>query len=137
MTSEAKVGNIESAFDSSFKNWESIQEETSVGNEDLSGKLKKFFTKYLCQGQKLSKKQDLALQQLDENTSWQKRLMVKHRQEIGMLIPFVLLQTIWWCLATKHNFFQYFAEIQNQPNTTSSNTSLKFAEIQNPTPGTP
>jgi len=93
---------------------ESIQEETSVGNEDLSGKLKKFFTKYFCQGQKLSKKQALALEQLDENTSWQKRLMVKHRQEIGMLIPFVLLQTIWWCLATKHNFFQYFNEVQNK-----------------------
>jgi len=105
-----------------------IQKQTSIGNEDLSGKLKKFFTKYFCQGQKLSKKQALALEQLDEKTSWQKRLMVKHRQEIGMLIPFVLLQTIWWCLATKHDFFKYFNEVQN-PKSGIPNYYLSFTMI--------
>ena len=60
-------------------------------------------------GQTLNQKQTLALAKLDENSTWQKKLMVNYRKEIGILIPFLFFQITWWCLAIRHDYFSYFA----------------------------
>jgi hypothetical protein len=33
-------------------------------------------------------------------------MLAKHRRWISIAIPYTFYNTIWWCLAIKHNFFQ-------------------------------
>ena len=61
-------------------------------------------------GQKLTKNQEEALANIDENAKWTDKIMVKYRRLIGILIPFVFFQVCWWCLAIKHDFFSLFPE---------------------------
>ena len=58
-------------------------------------KVIKFFKKYFCEGQKLEKSQEVALQTIDPNAPFTERLMVQNRQLIGVLIPFTLYNVIW------------------------------------------
>ena len=45
---------------------------------------------------------------IDPNAPWHERMVTKHRRWIGMAIPYIFYNTIWWCLAIKHNFFANF-----------------------------
>ena len=49
-----------------------------------------------------------AQQNIDPNAPWHERMLAKHRSLISMSIPYLFYNTIWWCLAIKHNFFAYF-----------------------------
>ena len=66
-----------------------------LGKLTLKQKMIKFFKKYFCEGQKLEKSQEVALQTLDPNASFTERLLVQNRQLIGVLIPFTLYNVIW------------------------------------------
>ena len=59
-------------------------------------------------GQKLTKSQEEALANLDENAKLTDKIMVKYRRLIGILIPFIFFQVCWWCLAFKHDYFTLF-----------------------------
>jgi len=111
---------------------ENIPGETSKLNKSGPGKIKKFFTKYFLEGQKLSEKQTQAIANLDENAPWSKKVMVKYRKEIGILIPFLFFQITWWCLAIRHDFFSKFGkknEATNVPNYVLSITMIFGALI--------
>ena len=59
-------------------------------------------------GQKLEASQHEAQQNIDPNAPWHERMLAKHRQLISIAIPYIFYNTIWWCLAIKHNFFANF-----------------------------
>ena len=61
-------------------------------------------------GQKLTKSQEEALANLDENAKLTDKIMVKYRRLIGILIPFIFFQVCWWCLAFKHDYFTLFPD---------------------------
>ena len=61
-------------------------------------------------GQKLTKSQEEALANLDENAKLTEKIMVKYRRLIGILIPFIFFQVCWWCLAFKHDYFTLFPD---------------------------
>jgi hypothetical protein len=58
-------------------------------------KIIKFLKKYFCEGQKLSKSQEVALHTLPPDAPLTKRLLVQHRQIIGVSIPFIFYNVIW------------------------------------------
>jgi len=82
----------------------------SENNNDVkpSSKPKQFIRKYFLEGQKLEDKQATALKTLPEDASVWTKLLVKHRLLVGILIPLVFFQTLWWLLAIRHNYFAYF-----------------------------
>ena len=59
-------------------------------------------------GQKLEDSHTEAALNVDPNAPWHERMLMKHRRWISIAIPYTFYNTIWWCLAIKHNFFQYF-----------------------------
>jgi len=75
-----------------------------------SGKIRAFFKKYFQEGQKLDEKHQNALESLPADASVWTKLVVKHRLLVGILIPLVFFQTLWWSLAIRHNYFTYFAD---------------------------
>ena len=66
-------------------------------------KIFKFVKKYFCEGQKLEKSQEVALQTLPPDAPFTQKLMVQHRQLIGVLIPFTFYNVIW-CVEAHANF---------------------------------
>ncbi len=64
----------------------------------------------MAAGQKLNLNQAQALASLDENATWQEKILVKYRRHFGVLIPFLFFQFCWWCLAVKNDFFSLFPD---------------------------
>jgi len=100
---------METSFDVEVEKVGTPDEKSKV-SKDEPGKIKKFFKKYFLEGQKLNPKQAQAIANLDENAPLAKRLMVKHRKEIGIIVPFLFFQIAWWCLAIRHDYFSYFGQ---------------------------
>jgi uncharacterized membrane protein YwzB len=66
--------------------------------------------KNICLGQKLNNSQTQALANLDPKAPWTETIMIKHRRQIGILIPLVFFELCWWSLAIKHDLFSLFPE---------------------------
>ncbi|KAJ7353839.1 hypothetical protein OS493_032114 [Desmophyllum pertusum] len=66
--------------------------------------------KYFLEGQALTSTQTQALEALDVNAPWHERLIVKHRRLVGVAIPFIFFQVIWWSCAIKYNFWSLFPD---------------------------
>ena len=47
-------------------------------------------------GQKLEAKQVTALETLPEDAPFLTKLLVRHRRIVGILIPLIFFETLWW-----------------------------------------
>ncbi|CAB4022655.1 uncharacterized protein LOC110044725, partial [Paramuricea clavata] len=74
---------------------------------------KEWFKKYFLEGQALNNTQTEALKNLDPNAPWYTKLLVKHRRWVGVLIPFTIVQIIWWSCAIKYNYWDLFPDRYN------------------------
>ena len=61
-------------------------------------------------GQASNATQTQALEKLDPNAPLVERILVQHRRLLGVAIPFVFYQVLWWSCAIKYNFFSLFAD---------------------------
>ncbi|KAK6056034.1 hypothetical protein COOONC_06460 [Cooperia oncophora] len=98
-------------------------------------KVKRWFRKYFLEGQHLEAEAAEELQKLPENPTWEDLIFIKYRKFVAMLIPFVLMQvtqksiifinakpisllkTVWWMVAIRHNFFQWYPDYWHMPVT--------------------
>ena len=65
----------------------------------------------LCfSGQALTDTQTQALEKLDPNAPWHERLIVKHRRLVGVAIPFIFYQVLWWSCAIEYSFWNLFPD---------------------------
>ena len=69
---------------------------------------KRFTQKYFLEGQKLEEKQKTALETLPSDAPFMTRILVKHRRLIGILIPMLFFEILWWLQAFRHDYFSYF-----------------------------
>lgn len=69
-----------------------------------------WFKKYFWEGQTLNKTQNKALEELDPNAPWHKKLMVKYRLFVGIGIASGLCHIVWWTCAIKYNWFALFPD---------------------------
>jgi len=74
------------------------------------GKCKGFIKKYFLEGQKLEDKQKEALETLPEDAPFLTKLLVRHRRLVGILIPMLFFEILWWAQAFRHNYFSYFPD---------------------------
>ena len=61
-------------------------------------------------GQTLTTTQTQALEKLGPNAPWHKRLLVKYRRLMGVAIPCIFFQVIWWSCAFKYDFWSLFPD---------------------------
>lgn len=96
-----------------------IENETpqQQNNPGVNAKVKKprrtpieWLKKYFLEGQALNATQTQALQKLDPNAPWHERLIVKHRRLLGVAIPFIFYQVLWWTCAIEYSFWGLFAD---------------------------
>ncbi|XGW13801.1 hypothetical protein V3C99_000250 [Haemonchus contortus] len=80
-------------------------------------KVKRWFRKYFLEGQYLDDEAEAELNKLPENPTWEDLIFIKYRKFVAMLIPFVLMQTIWWMIAIRHDFFRWYPEYWPMPVT--------------------
>lgn len=73
-------------------------------------KCKEFIKKYFLEGQKLEDKQKAALETLPEDAPFLTKLLVRHRRLVGILIPMVFFELLWWAQAVRHDYFSYFPD---------------------------
>jgi len=71
---------------------------------------KAFCRKFFMEGQKLDEKHVEALASLPPDAPLLDKVLVRHRRAVGILIPLVLVETLWWCQAFQHNYFTYFPD---------------------------
>lgn len=65
----------------------------------------------LCfSGQALTTTQTQALEKLDPNAPWHERLIVKYRRLMGVAIPCIFFQVIWWSCAFKYDLWSLFPD---------------------------
>ena len=64
----------------------------------------------LVSGQALNATQTQALEKLDHNAPWHERLIVKHRRLVGVAIPFIFYQVLWWSCAIEYSFWSLFPD---------------------------
>ncbi|PFX18922.1 hypothetical protein AWC38_SpisGene16689 [Stylophora pistillata] len=77
-------------------------------NEKKRRTSSEWMRKYFLEGQALTPTQTQALETLDPSAPWYQRLIVKHRRLMGVTIPFIFFQVIWWSCAIKYNFWSLF-----------------------------
>jgi len=77
---------------------------------DMVSRTKGFIKKYFLEGQKLEEKQRSALESLPSDAPLMTRIMVKHRRLIGILIPMLFFEILWWMQAVRHDYFSKFPE---------------------------
>ncbi|KHJ82127.1 hypothetical protein OESDEN_18181 [Oesophagostomum dentatum] len=90
-----------------------------VPPEDLTcgQKVCRWFKKYFLEGQHLEDDAANELQNLPENPTWHDLIFIKYRKFVAMLIPFTIMQTFWWMLAIRWNFFRWYPEYWHMPVT--------------------
>ncbi|KAL9960833.1 hypothetical protein ACROYT_G034338 [Oculina patagonica] len=66
--------------------------------------------KYFLEGQALTATQTQALEKLGPNAPWHERLIVKYRRLMGVAIPCIFFQVIWWSCAIKYDFWRLFPD---------------------------
>ncbi|KAJ7353840.1 hypothetical protein OS493_032115 [Desmophyllum pertusum] len=92
------------------------QTPTEQNDSGVNAKVKErrtpieWINKYFLEGQALTTTQTQALEKLGPNAPWHERLIVKHRRLVGVAIPFIFFQVIWWSSAFKYNFWRYFPD---------------------------
>ncbi|XP_022801147.1 uncharacterized protein LOC111338868 [Stylophora pistillata] len=77
-------------------------------NREKRRTLSEWMRKYFLEGQALTSTQTQALETLDPSAPYYQRLIVKHRRLMGVAIPFIFFQVIWWSCAIKYNFWSLF-----------------------------
>ncbi|VDL80897.1 unnamed protein product [Nippostrongylus brasiliensis] len=80
-------------------------------------KVKRWFRKYFLEGQHLDDEAEGQLHSLPENPTWEDLIFIKYRKFVAMLIPFAFMQIIWWMLAIRYNFFQWYPDYWHMPVT--------------------
>lgn len=68
-----------------------------------------FLKKYFLEGQKLRDSVQQQNKSAEPDLPWWKRV-VNSRKFWAILLPFLFWEVIWWTLAVRHNFFQYFPD---------------------------
>jgi len=76
----------------------------------MMSRSKGFIKKYFLEGQKLEAKQVTALETLPEDAPFLTKLLVRHRRIVGILIPLIFFETLWWAQAIRHDYFSYFPD---------------------------
>jgi len=76
----------------------------------IVSKTKGFIRKYFLEGQKLEEKQKAALESLPEDAPFLTKLLVRHRRLVGILIPLLFFEGLWWAQAIRHDYFSYFPD---------------------------
>jgi len=76
----------------------------------MASKVSRFFRKYFLEGQKLDEKQKQAIETLPDDAPLTTKILVKHRRLIGILIPLIFFEVLWWMQAFKHDYFSYFPD---------------------------
>eukprot|EP00092_Neocalanus_flemingeri_P103797 GFUD01132852.1.p1 GENE.GFUD01132852.1~~GFUD01132852.1.p1 ORF type:complete len:401 (-),score=117.87 GFUD01132852.1:168-1370(-) len=71
---------------------------------------KGFLRKYFLEGQKLEEKQKVALETLPDDAPFLTKLLVRHRRLVGILLPLIFFETLWWAQAIRHDYFSYFPD---------------------------
>ena len=61
-------------------------------------------------GQALNATQTQALEKLDPNAPLIERILVQHRRLLGVAIPFVFYQVLWWSCFIKYDFKSLFGD---------------------------
>jgi len=64
-----------------------------------------FFKKYFLEGQKLRK----PVKTTESGLPWWKKV-INSKKFWAILMPFVFWEVIWWSLAVRHDYFQYFPD---------------------------
>ncbi|RCN48607.1 hypothetical protein ANCCAN_05245 [Ancylostoma caninum] len=77
----------------------------------------RWFKKYFLEGQHLEEDAAEELHNLPQNPTWHDLIFIKYRKFVAMLIPFVLMQSFWWMLAIRWNFFRWYPEYWHMPVT--------------------
>jgi len=73
--------------------------------------VKQIIIMFVCfSGQALNATQTQALEKLDPNAPWHERLIVKHRRLVGVAIPFIFYQVLWWSSAIEYSFWSLFPD---------------------------
>jgi len=85
--------------------------------------------KYFWEGQKLNEKHKEQMKELPEDAPWIKKILVKHKRSVGILIPFLFVEILWWCQAIKHDYFSLFVEGDVYPRYVLSITMVFGAAV--------
>lgn len=88
-------------------------------NENASGEAPRrgrrtpaqWFKKYFWEGQTVTETQVKALEELEPDAPWHRKLMVKYRLFVGILIASGLCHIVWWTCAIKYNWFALFPDL--------------------------
>ncbi|VDM77746.1 unnamed protein product [Strongylus vulgaris] len=72
---------------------------------------------YFDIGQHLEDEAAEELQNLPENPTWHDLIFIKYRKFVAMLIPFLIVQSIWWMNAIRWNFFRWYPDYWHMPVT--------------------
>ncbi|KAE9416045.1 hypothetical protein Angca_001405, partial [Angiostrongylus cantonensis] len=80
-------------------------------NEEPTKK-KSFFRKYFLEGQHLD---DSAKQQIPDDADYMERFMIQYRKYIAFLFPVVVMQTLWWLTAIRHDWLALFRTHWHMP----------------------
>ncbi|CAI4231999.1 unnamed protein product [Auanema sp. JU1783] len=91
----------------------------TASEEDLTRgqKIKRWCKKYMLEGQHLDEEAEKELQNLPPNPTLSDLIFIKYKKFVAMAIPFLLVQTVWWMVAIRHNFFQYYPQYWHMPVT--------------------
>ena len=66
---------------------------------------------FYLSGQTVTETQVKALEELEPDAPWHRKLMVKYRLFVGILIASGLCHIVWWTCAIKYNWFVLFPDL--------------------------
>uniref|UniRef100_A0A915BS72 Membrane transporter protein n=1 Tax=Parascaris univalens TaxID=6257 RepID=A0A915BS72_PARUN len=70
----------------------------------------RFLNKYFLEGQKLSESERAKMNSVNDQTPFMEKLLIEHRRLLGVAIPFVFFQTLYWLLAFRYSFFRFYSD---------------------------
>ena len=50
----------------------------------------------------------LALERLPPDATWSEKFLASHPRLVSTLIPLLIVHTMWWSLAIRHDFFSFY-----------------------------
>ncbi|CAB3396727.1 unnamed protein product [Caenorhabditis bovis] len=91
--------------------------ENETRNTTMMKRVKIWCKKYLLEGQQLDEKHAENLENFPQNPTISDYVLIKYRKFVAVLIPFVLVHSIWWSLAIRYDFFKWFPDYWHMPVT--------------------
>ncbi|VDM57268.1 unnamed protein product [Angiostrongylus costaricensis] len=98
-----------------------ISEQPSLGRtmeelgEEKKWKKESFFKKYFCEGQHLDESWNS--REVADDADLIDVVLVKYRKYVAVLIPLVLMQTLWWLTAIRYSWLSLYATHWHLPAT--------------------